>query len=96
MDTIIFSLEELQRLNKQQLIVLAHYYDLPKTGTRETLIRRIDRLAKEMRKEVYGGVPFENTVDDQDLGQKLLPDETPDNPRYSTRIRRIYWSQHKE
>lgn len=83
MDAITFSLEELGKLDRKQLVILAKYYNLPFSGKREVLINRIDKH--------YRPISYIPVEDGEDLGQRLLPDETPDNPKYSTRIRRMYW-----
>jgi len=85
-DTITFSLEELNRLNKKQLCILANYYGLSSKGTKEILVARLD---------AYYSPKKANPID-VDLGSILLADETAEFPKYSARIRRIYWLQHLE
>lgn len=95
MDTIIFSSEDLLRLDKAQLKVLAQYYgiDLKGRETRNKLIQIINDFLDEYRVKT---VIIASGGNIDDLGNRLLPDETLEEPKYSVRARRAIWSQKKE
>lgn len=94
MDAITFTKDELSKLRKEQLKTLAEYNGLPSDGKKDELINILDKHYEAIRAHVVVGTTEQDPG--VDYGQILLPDETPDNPKYSVKIRRIYWSTHME
>lgn len=90
MESVVFTLDELHRLDRKQLNILAKYYELDSKGKKEDVIQRIFEHTNPHR--FVGVLPAQ----DIDYGKILLPDETPETPKYSVKIRRIYWSTHME
>ena len=91
MESIVFTEDELNRLDEEQLKVLAEYYKLPSTGDKQLLV---DRIVEYYKPFMFASVGLVGNI--IDFGQRLLPDETVENPKYGVRIRRAYWLNHKE
>lgn len=90
MESVVFTLEELSRLDRKQLNILSKYYGLDSKGKKEDVIQRIFEYTNPHR--FVGVLPTQ----DIDYGKILLPDEIGKEPKYSVKARRIYWSTHME